>query len=119
MTSSASLSGSIVDSDHSFSEDLDEEFKNEYIRPVTVTVSDGSAFKTVIGDEAMTPGSRYFFEVQINAGYLIKIGICRKSVDSEQVSVLLALLAPDQLSMFQQQMTSSEQLYWILDLFHF
>ena len=61
---------------------------NEYMRPVTVTVSDGNAFKTVIGDDAMTPGGRYFFEVQINAGYLIKIGICRNSVDSEQVSVL-------------------------------
>lgn len=67
---------------------MDEEFTNEYMRPVTVTVSDGNAFKTVIGDEAMTPGGRYFFEVKINAGYLIKIGICRNSVDSEQVSVL-------------------------------
>ena len=86
----ASSSGPSIDSDYSFSEYLDEEFTNEYMRPVTVTVSDGNAFKTVIGDEAMTPGGRYFFEVQINAGYLIKIGICRKSVDSEQVSVWLA-----------------------------
>ena len=84
----ASLYGSSIDSDHSFSDDVDEEFMNEYMRPVTVTVSDGNAFKTVIGDDAMTPGGRYFFEVQINAGYLIKIGICRNSVDSEQVSVL-------------------------------
>ena len=58
---------------------------NEYMRPVTVTVSDGNTFKTVIGDTAMTPGGRYYFEVQVNSGYLIKIGICRKSVDCEKV----------------------------------
>ena len=81
---------------------MDEEFTNEYMRPVTVTVSDGNAFKTVIGDEAMTPGGRYFFEVKINAGYLIKIGICRNSVDSEQVSVLTLtrVLASNPSSMF-------------------
>ena len=63
-----------------------EEFINEFARPCTVTVSDGNTFKTVIGDAAMTPGGRYFFEVQINSGYLLKIGICRKTIDSEMVS---------------------------------
>lgn len=43
--------------------DVEEEFINEYARPVTVTVSDGNTFKTVIGDQAMTPGGRYYFEV--------------------------------------------------------
>ena len=56
------------------------------MRPVTVTVSDGNAFKSVVGDLPMTPGGRYFFEVQINSGYLLKIGICRKTIDSEMVS---------------------------------
>jgi hypothetical protein len=31
-------------------EEQEEEFINEYMRPVTVTVSDGNTFKTVIGD---------------------------------------------------------------------
>lgn len=58
---------------------MEEEFINEYMRPVTVTVSDGNAFKTVIGDQPMTPGGRYFFEVRVNAGQLIKIGVCRNT----------------------------------------
>ena len=32
----------------------------------------------------MTPGGRYFFEVQINSGQLIKIGVCRSNIDSER-----------------------------------
>ena len=52
---------------------------------MTVTVSDGNAFKSVIGDQTMTPGGRYFFEVQIKAGYLIKIGVCRGIIEPEKV----------------------------------
>lgn len=68
----------------------EEEFINEYLRPVTVTVSDGNAFKTVLGGQPMTPGGRYFFEVRVNAGQLMKIGICRKTFGNvEKVSVVL------------------------------
>jgi hypothetical protein len=34
----------------SFENDTEEEFINEFHRPMTVTVSDGNTFKTVIGD---------------------------------------------------------------------
>ena len=63
----------------------EEEFINEYLRPVTVTVSDGNSFKTVIGDQPMTPGGRYYFEIKVNSGYLIKVGVCRQSIDSNKV----------------------------------
>ena len=63
----------------------EEEFINEYARSITVTVSDGNAFKSVVGDQPMTPGGRYFFEVQIKTGYLIKIGVCRRSIDPDKV----------------------------------
>ena len=66
----------------------EQEFINEYARPVTVTVSDGNAFKSVVGDQPMTPGGRYFFEVAIKSGCLIKIGVCRRSIDPEKVSQL-------------------------------
>ena len=71
-----------------------EEFINEFARPCTVTVSDGNTFKTVIGDAAMTPGGRYFFEVQIKSGNLIKIGVCRRTIDPEKVSNLSSLCLP-------------------------
>ena len=59
------------------------------MRPVTVTVSDGNSFKTVLGDQAMTPGGRYFFELKIKKGYLLKVGICRKnSIDVDKVSLI-------------------------------
>ena len=57
---------------------VSEEFINEYLRPVTVTVSDGNAFKSVISNKPMTPGGRYYFEVAIKSGNLIKIGVCRR-----------------------------------------
>ena len=64
----------------------EEEFINEYTRPVTVTVSDGNSFKTVLGDQPMTPGGRYYFQLRVNAGYLIKIGVCRNSNTSVDVN---------------------------------
>ena len=68
-------------------EDSEEEFINEYTRPVTVTVSDGHTFKTVIGNQPMTAGGRYFYEIKVNSGTLIKIGVCRSQVDTEQVGI--------------------------------
>lgn len=44
-------------------EDEEEEFVNEYARPTTVTVNDGKAFKSVVADQPMTPGGRYFFQI--------------------------------------------------------
>ena len=58
---------------------------NENLRPVTVVVSDGNSFKTVIGNEPMTPGGRYFFEVKLTAGFMTKIGICRGQIDTNKV----------------------------------
>ena len=66
---------------------LDQEYANDFLRPITVTVSDGTTFKTVVGDQPMTPGGRYFFELKVKAGYLMKVGICRKAdIDVEKVS---------------------------------
>ena len=84
LTSQQSASSSFDDFD---CHDSEEEFKNEYLRPIKVTVSDGNAFKTVIGNQPMTPGGRYFFEVQITSGFLIKIGICRANTDPEKVGL--------------------------------
>lgn len=39
----------------------------------------GSGFKTTIGSEIFTAGGRYYFELFINKGQLIKIGVCRPS----------------------------------------
>ena len=99
MTSSSESSESIVEKsvedivpqesqlegDWSRNDFEDEEFINEYMRPVTVTVSDGNAFKTVIGDQPMTPGGRYFFEMRVNSGYLLKIGVSRKTINVDKV----------------------------------
>ena len=75
------------DTFHSQNDSDDEEYISEYMRPpVTVTVSDGNAFKTVIGDQSMTPGGRYYFEIKINSGYLLKIGVCKRDVDTSKVS---------------------------------
>ena len=59
------------------SEEAREEFTNEYLRPITVTVASGPGFKSVVADQTMTPGGRYFFEIQINSGFHHKIGIYR------------------------------------------
>lgn len=92
-TQSVQLSGSNQafkkDLAHSYSDNSDyeeEEFINEYTRPVTVTVSDGNSFKTVLGDQPMTPGGRYYFQLRVNAGYLIKIGVYRNSNTSVDVN---------------------------------
>ena len=92
-TQSVQLSGpnqaSMKESALSYSDNSDyeeEEFINEYTRPVTVTVSDGNSFKTVLGDQPMTPGGRYYFQLRVNAGYLIKIGVYRSSNTSVDVN---------------------------------
>jgi hypothetical protein len=66
--------------------DCSKEFKSEYSDepPLThVKVKDGSGFKTVVGDTPMTPGGRYFFQVQIHKGILIKIGVTKAGFFSE------------------------------------
>ena len=56
---------------------------NEYSRPTTVTVSEGNSFKSVVADQPMTPGGRYFFQVQIKSGSLFKIGVCSRRQSPE------------------------------------
>ena len=40
----------------------------------------GSGFKTVLGNEIFSEGGRYYFEIFINKGHLLKIGVCRPEV---------------------------------------
>ena len=69
-----------VDNDSSF------EFINEYLLPHTVSVKSGKNFKSVIGDQPMASGGRYFFEILVNRGYLMKVGVSRRKLDPEAVS---------------------------------
>lgn len=41
------------------------------------TSKEGSGFKTTIGTEIFVEGGRYYFEIFINKGQLVKIGVCR------------------------------------------
>lgn len=41
------------------------------------TSKEGSGFKTVLGNERFVEGGRYYFEVFINKGELLKIGVSR------------------------------------------
>lgn len=43
---------------------------------------EGNGFKTTMGTEVFTAGSRYYFEIFINKGQLIKIGVCRPTFSS-------------------------------------
>lgn len=47
------------------------------------TSKDGSGFKTTLGTQIFTEGSRYYFEIFINKGQLLKIGVCRPDVNLE------------------------------------
>ena len=42
--------------------------------------SEGNGFKTTLGSEIFTEGGRYYFEIFINKGQLLKIGVCRPTV---------------------------------------
>jgi hypothetical protein len=44
------------------------------------TSKEGSGFKTTIGTEIFLAGGRYYFELFINKGQLIKIGVCRPNI---------------------------------------
>ena len=44
--------------------------------------SEGNGFKTTMGTEIFSEGGRYYFEIFINKGQLIKIGICRPTVSN-------------------------------------
>lgn len=43
---------------------------------------EGNGFKTTIGTEIFNEGNRYYFEIFINKGQLIKIGVCRPNVNN-------------------------------------
>jgi hypothetical protein len=41
------------------------------------SVKEGTGFKSTLGNYVFTPGDKYYFEIYINKGQLIKIGIAR------------------------------------------
>eukprot|EP00347_Sterkiella_histriomuscorum_P003770 403363015 len=51
---------------------------------LTVKVKDGSGFKTSFGDQPFKAGGRYYFQVQLNQGNLVKIGVSRKDIQADQ-----------------------------------
>jgi len=51
---------------------------------LTVTVNEGSGFKTTLGNVAFTPGNKYYFEIFVSKGSLIKIGVSRGDVNVEE-----------------------------------
>lgn len=44
---------------------------------LTCTSIEGSGFKTTVGTEKFYAGGRYYFELFLNKGQLVKIGVCR------------------------------------------
>ena len=42
-----------------------------------VRITNGTGFKSVVGNVALSPGGKYYFVVRILKGSLIKIGITR------------------------------------------
>lgn len=53
---------------------------------LTCKVREGSGFKTTLGTEVFEAGGRYYFELFINKGHLIKIGVCRLDINLEEVT---------------------------------
>ena len=51
---------------------------------LTAKVINGAGFKTSFGTEAFTEKERYYFEVQVVKGTLIKIGVSRKMSNLNQ-----------------------------------
>ena len=51
---------------------------------MTCQSTTGSGFKTVLGTEVFTEGNRYYFEIFIHKGQLLKIGVCRPDVGLEE-----------------------------------
>ncbi|TNV76303.1 hypothetical protein FGO68_gene7058 [Halteria grandinella] len=52
-------------------------------QPSMVKVKDGAGFKSAFGTQAMVRGGRYFFQVKLVHGTLMKVGIARKGVSTE------------------------------------
>ena len=38
----------------------------------------------------MTSGGKYFFQILVNNGYLMKVGVSRRNLDPESVSALVS-----------------------------
>ena len=81
-TMQANTEDSIDDVDY----DSSYEFVNEYLLPHKVSIKQGKNFKTVIGDQPMRAGGKYFFQILVNKGYLFKVGVCRRQINPEEVS---------------------------------
>jgi len=43
--------------------------------PTTITVNNPSGFKTVLGDTPMLEGQNYFFQVKVEKGGFVKLGV--------------------------------------------
>ncbi|CAD8081887.1 unnamed protein product [Paramecium sonneborni] len=56
-----------------------------------VIATDGSGFKSAIGDQEFTPGYKYYYEIKILKGSLIKIGVCTKNGLFQDVNSMLHL----------------------------
>ena len=85
-----------LDSDASIGDVNDDssfEFVNEYLLPHRVSVKSGKNFKSVIGDQPMPSGGKYFFEILANKGYLMKVGVSRRKLDPEAVSFICDIIA--------------------------
>ena len=78
---------SIIESSDSDSSDSSIDYCEPYgvQRPsTTARVVDGSGFKTVIGNPKLPKGGRYFFQVQIVKGILIKIGVSVAGINPDK-----------------------------------
>ena len=49
--------------------------------PLRVKVIDGSGFKSTLGNANFEPGERYFFQINVIKGQLLKIGVSRKDIN--------------------------------------
>ena len=52
-----------------------------------VKITNGTGFKSVVGNAVLAPGGKYYFVVRILKGSLIKIGITRSQENNEVVSL--------------------------------
>ena len=61
-----------------------ESWRSESLTRVKIT--NGTGFKSIVGNAVFSPGGKYYFVVRILRGSLIKIGITRRQENNEVVS---------------------------------
>ena len=52
--------------------------------PLKVKAIDGTGFKSTLGNMDFLPGERYYFQISVVKGRLLKIGVSRRDVDLEE-----------------------------------